>query len=276
MEEDVVEAETTRTVDGIVPITRRTDAAEVATRAYARLLELLDQLDEDAWRAPTECTGWDVAAMVGHVIGAGRSGASIRESVRQQLWGRRHAAGFDGNSLDAVNDLQVQDHAALSPEQRIEALRVVAPAAVRGRMRLPAPLRRVAVPIDPGGSTAHGMPARLTLGNLMDVIYTRDVWLHTVDIARATSTPLDLDAGLDGRIVEDVVGEWARRHGEPIRLTLTGPAGGRFHQGAAGTTMELDAVAFCRILSGRAEPDETEAPGLGPQAVGLLRTRVIF
>ena len=271
-----MEIQTTKAIDSIVPITRRTDAAEVATRAYARFIEVLERLDKEAWRAPTECTGWDVAAMVGHVVGAGRSCASIRESVRQQRWGRRHAARFDGNSLDAVNDLQIQDHASLSPDQRIDALRDVAPAAVRGRMRLPAPLRRVSLPMDPGGSTANGMPSRLTLGHLMDVIYTRDVWLHTVDIARATSTPLDLEAGLDGRIVEDVVAEWGRRHGEPVRLTLAGPAGGRFHQGTAGPHLELDAVTFCRILSGRAEPDDVDAPGLEPRLAALLRTRVLF
>lgn len=271
-----MELETTRAVDGIVPIARRTDAAEVATRVYDRLIEVLERLDEASWRQPTDCTGWDVAAVVGHLIGAGRACASIRESVRQQRWGRRHAASFGGNTLDAANDLQVKEHVSLSPEQRIHALRDVAPAAVRGRMRLPGPLRRVSVPMDPGGSTASGMPSRLALGHLMDVVYTRDVWLHTVDIARATSTPLELEAALDGRIVEDVVAEWARRHGEPVHLTLTGPAGGRFHQGTAGARVHLDAVAFCRILSGRAEPDEVDAPGIHPEAADLLRTRVIF
>lgn len=271
-----MELETTKAVDDIVPITRRTDAAEVATRANVRLIEVLARLDEEAWHEPTECTGWDVAAVVGHVIGAGRACASFRESMRQQRWGRRHAARYDGNSLDAVNDLQVREHAMLSPGQRIDALREVAPAAVRGRMRIPAALRYTSVPMDPGGSTASGMPPRLRLGHLMDVVYTRDVWLHTVDIARATSTPLEPEAALDGRIVEDVVAEWARRHGEPVRLALTGSAGGRFHQGTAGPRMELDAVAFCRILSGRAEPAEVDASGIAPAAADLLRTRVIF
>lgn len=271
-----MELETTRDVDSIVPITRRSDAADVATRAYERLIEVLERLDDDAWSEPTECEGWDVAAMVGHLIGAGRSCASIRESVRQQRWGRRHAPRFDGNALDAANDLQVQDHATLSPEQRIDALRDVAPVAVRGRMRFPVPLRRVSVPMAPGGSTVRGMPSRLRLGHLMDVVYTRDVWLHTVDITRATSTPLDLDEGLDGRIVEDVVAEWARQHARPVQLTLTGPAGGRFHQGTAGPRVEVDAVAFCRILSGRAEPDDATSPGIGPEAAELLCSRVIF
>lgn len=69
----------------------------------------------------------------------------------------------------------------------------------------------------------------------------------------------------DGRLVADVVGEWARRHGRPFTLRLTGPAGGHFAAGGGGDeTVELDAVEFCRILSGR-------APG-----VGLLARPVRF
>jgi hypothetical protein len=52
---------------------------------------------------------------------------------------------------------------------------------------------------------------------------------------------------------EAVVAEWARRHGQPVMLHLTGLAGGRFASGDGGQELTLDAVEFCRILSGRAE-----------------------
>jgi len=54
------------------------------------------------------------------------------------------------------------------------------------------------------------------------------------------------------------------RHGQPFTLTLSGAAGDRFTSGIGGPELELDAVEFCRILSGR-------APGSG-----LLSTRVPF
>ena len=95
------------------------------------------------------------------------------------------------------------------------------------------------------------MPPSLRLGHLMDVIYTRDVWMHRVDIARATGRPLELDAAVDGRVVEDVVAEWAARHRQPFSLRLTGPAGGGFHVQDGGQSLELDAVEFCRAVSGR-------------------------
>jgi uncharacterized protein (TIGR03083 family) len=272
-----MDVDTARPVQGILPLSRDTDAREVALGAYAGLLELLEDLDDADWRAPTECPGWDVAAMVGHLIGAARACASMREQLRQQARGWRHAADFGGNALDAANELQVRDHAGLSPRQRIETLREIAPAAVRGRMRLPRPMRRVGVPLAPGGSTATGMPARLTLGHLMDVIYTRDVWLHTIDIVRATGRSHVPRRGVDGRIVEDVVAEWGRRHGEPFVLVLSGPVAGRFRQGEGGGHLHLDAVELCRVLSGRAEPGDVEGIEARPsRTAGLLTTRVVF
>jgi hypothetical protein len=47
---------------------------------------------------------------------------------------------------------------------------------------------------------------------------------------------------------------------------LEGPAGGSFQSGQTGEALRLDAVEFCRILSGR-NPAE---------ARGLLKTEVLF
>ena len=271
-----MDLDTERPIDQLTRISRDSDARQVALGAYARLVELLERLEPRHWEAQTECTGWDVAAMVGHLIGAGEAGASLRESLRQQWHGKRQAARFGGNSLDAANDLQVREHAALTPRERIAALKEVAPRAVTGRLGLPRPLRRVPVPLDAGGSTATGMPSTFPLGQLMDVVYTRDVWLHTIDIARATSVVHEPDPQVDGRIVEDVVAEWAGRHGEPVTLVLDGPAGGRFRQGSGGVDLHLDAVEFCRILSGRAEPSDAGVGADDAAAQRLLLVRLVF
>jgi uncharacterized protein (TIGR03083 family) len=270
--------ETTRQVDELDPITRSSDAREVALAAYDRLLALLRSLEPDDWRTPTACPGWDVADMVGHLIGAAKAGASVRENLRQQLWGKRHAREFGGNTLDAANQRQILDHADLSPTQRIDELARVAPTAVAGRMRLPRPLRRVSVAIDAGGSTATGMPERLAFGHLMDVTYTRDVWLHTIDIARATGRTHRPDAAVDGRLIEDVVAEWAGRHQQPFLLTLTGPAGGRFRQGDGGGHLRLDAIDLCLVLSGRALPGDPDVEVIAEPTgtARLLGTRVLF
>jgi hypothetical protein len=64
--------------------------------------------------------------------------------------------------------------------------------------------------------------------------------------------------------VADAVDEWADRHGHPYRLTLTGPAGGTWSRGSDGPVIELDAIEFCRTISGR-------LPG-----EGLLATEIPF
>lgn len=61
----------------------------------------------------------------------------------------------------------------------------------------------------------------------------------------------ELTADHDGRLVADVVAEWAQRHGRPFELCLTAPAGGQFTRGADGPDLTYDAVQFCRLLSGR-------------------------
>ena len=109
-----------------------------------------------------------------------------------------------------------------------------------------------------------GVTETWQLGYLLDVILTRDTWMHRVDIARATGAELVLTAEHDGRIVADVVAEWARRHGQPFTLGLAGPAGGTFTKDGGGEEITLDAVEFCRTLSGRAA------------GVGLLTTEVPF
>jgi len=93
------------------------------------------------------------------------------------------------------------------------------------------------------------------LGYLVDVILLRDPWMHRIDLSRAIGRPMMLTADHDGRIIAEVVAEWARRHGRPFTLVLTGPAGGSYVQGAGGPDLELDAVEFCRILSRRAPGD---------------------
>jgi hypothetical protein len=105
---------------------------------------------------------------------------------------------------------------------------------------------------------------RLTLGRLLDVIATRDPWMHRLDISRATGREMVASHDHDGRLVADVVAEWARRHGRPFVLTLTGAAGGRWRSGVDGERLEIDALDFCWTLSGRDGGD------------GLLATVVLF
>lgn len=231
------------------------DWMAAAEDEYRRLDRLLRSLSDEDWSRRTDCTEWDVRAMVAHLVGAAASNASVRELVRQARAARR--VDRDGDFVDKVNEVQVRERADRTPEQLVADLADVAPRAVRGRRRVPRPLRAVPVPFGPPLGTRP-------LGYVLGCIYTRDAWMHRVDISRVTGGDLEVTADHDGRIVADVVAEWAERHGAPYRLHLTGPAGGTWERGTGGEELRLDAVEMMRVVSGR-------APG-----TGLLATTVPF
>ena len=99
---------------------------------------------------------------------------------------------------------------------------------------------------------------------LFEVILTRDTWMHRVDIARATGREMILTPEHDGRIVEDCVLDWAKKHDRHFNLVLGGPAGGRFEVGISEPDIEIDGIEFVSAMSGRGVREE------------ILGTRVVF
>ena len=241
-----------------------TEAMELLEVELDRTLEMLHTLDAADWAAQTPCPDWDVNHMYLHVLGACEAAASMRENAHQMRLARRHRARNGGPLEAGLSNVQVREREDLSPDELVARLAAVAPRTVRKRTTMPAPMRRMRMKID--GPVVE----KWTLGYLVDTIYLRDLWMHRVDTAWATGRGTSLTADHDGRIVGDVVAEWARRHGQPFHLTLSGPAGGMYTSrgaeatGGAGESYEYDAVEFCRILAGRAE------------ATGLLTTIVPF
>ena len=243
-------------VDQLHPFTHR-DAMEVAATEYDRLVDAVRQLEPDDWTKQTANAEWDVRAMIGHVVGMMKASAQVRENLRQQRHAKRVAKETGVNPIDAMTALEVREHAHFSIDEITRELATTAPRALKGRKRTPAPVR--AIPMDPGPPFGE----KWKLGFLVDTILTRDTWMHRSDLAAATGQPMVLTPDHDGRIVADVVREWAGRHGQPFTLVLTGPAGGTYTHGNGGERIELDAVEFCRILSGRGAGDgllETEVP----------------
>lgn len=236
-------------------------AMRLAAEEYHRFAEVLALLDGDDWSAATDCPAWDVRAMACHVVGMAELPAGIREGARQQRIAGRDAATLDIAFVDALTALQVRERETMTGAQLVAAMRDVGPRAARGRRWTPALLRRRPVPQP---QEVNGRSEVWTIGFMIDVILTRDTWMHRVDVTRATGRSLRLTPEHDGVLVADVVEEWAQRHGQPYRLTLTGPAGGSWSLGSGGPALELDAVDFCRILSGRRAGE------------GLLATQVPF
>ena len=232
----------------------RETASRLAATEYERVADLLAGLTSDQWKAPTDCPGWDVRAMAGHMLGMAQMVATYPEMIRQQVVGSRRAKRDRVEMVDALTAFQVQKNAHLTHEQLVQDLRRVSPRAVRLRRRAPGPMRR---------QTLQDNDEWWTMGYLLDVILTRDPFMHRIDITRACSVPMTITADHEGVLVADVVAEWAERHGAAYDLQLTGPAGGHWKVGSTDP-ITMDALEFCRVLSGRAP------------ATGLLATKVPF
>lgn len=239
------------------PALDRATAMRLAATEYERTTALLRGLRPDDWSAATDCVGWDVRTLATHLLGMVDLARSIRDQRRQlKLAGSR-----GGVFIDALTGLQVEERSELAPGQIVELYATRSPKAARGRRRAPGFVRRRPMPVP---QTVNGRPETWTVGYLVDVIFTRDPWMHRVDLARATGAEHVVTAEHDGVIVADVVAEWGQRNGQPYTLHLTGPAGGFWSVGSGGPELDLDAIEFCRVLSRR-------APG-----EGLLATEVPF
>jgi uncharacterized protein (TIGR03083 family) len=239
----------------------RATAMRLAADEYRRFAEALASLEPAEWAKPTDCPAWDVRLLACHVVGMAEMAAGIREGRRQQRIAGADAAKERIPFIDALTALQVRERKDWAPARVVDAARDVGPRAARGRRWTPYFIRRRTMPVS---QEVNGRDEDWTIGYLLDTILTRDPWMHRVDIATATGRPLALTPEHDGAIVADVVDEWAERHGRPYSLTLTGPAGGSWSRGANGPRIEMDAIEFCRVISGRGN------------AEGLLATQVPF
>jgi uncharacterized protein (TIGR03083 family) len=223
----------------------RPEARVLAEMEFVRMADAVASLTPEEWSMPTDCTGWDVRKMVLHVLGSGDAQASVRQFMHQFRKGLPLNKEIDSHHwVDGMNELQIRERDHLSNDDIVAQLHAIGPNAVKGRWRTPLPMRYLPIPFGPPIGWVG-------LRYLLDVGFTRDVWAHRIDLHQAIGRPMQLTADHDGRLVADIVAEWAEIHGQPFELVLEGPAGGKFTQGVDGERVEIDALAFVRTLAGR-------------------------
>jgi uncharacterized protein (TIGR03083 family) len=223
----------------------RAEAKVLADEEFSRFAALMRSLTPHEWALPTDCTAWDVRKMALHVLGSADAQASFKEFLHQLRRGRPLNEEIDSHHwVDGLNELQIRERSQLSDDEVVAQLEAAGPKAVKGRWGTPLPMRYLPISFGPPIGWAP-------LKYLLDVGFTRDVWAHRIDICAATGHDMRPTADHDGRLVADIVGEWASIHGQPFELVLEGPAGGKFTQGVGGDRIEIDAIEFVRVLSGR-------------------------
>lgn len=238
-----------------IPALGHVEAAAMATTELDRFLSLLEGLSVGDWTKPTACSLWDVRQVVAHVTGAAASYANWAELVRQwspRVHGAHRRPGF--SLLDTLNQIQVDDRADATPQDLLAELRTVGPRAIANRRRLPSAVRAIRLPMPALGIAR--------IGYLTDLIYTRDMWIHRLDIARATAREMEIDARHDGRIISLMVYDLSKRlhqnlGSHAVLLDLLGRAGGVYRIGSGErplATISLDALDFAWLAAGRMTP----------------------
>jgi uncharacterized protein (TIGR03083 family) len=230
---------------GRLPQTDPHQAAGIGQAEGRATLALLRALGDGDWRRPTDCTEWDVRALVAHLVAQSEDSIRLDTLLRRELVGRRRYPGR--TAVDAHMAVGVDDHRKASGPELVERFALLWPRAVQARRRRPGFLRRLKI-----NSGIPGQP-RWPVAYLLDVILNRDLWMHRVDLSRATGRPL-VSGGHDQQIVAQVVRDLALGwSAAPMALELTGPAGGFWLLGSGDpvAVVRADAVAYLRTLSGR-------------------------
>ena len=229
-----------------IPRIKHAEAMRIAAVENAKFAAAVRQLQDEDWTKPTDCARWDVQGLVAHVVGSAAGQASPREFARQVRAGKPVVKEIGAEYWwDGMNEIHVRERDGLAPDALIAEWDDNSARALRARRRLPRPIAWLPL---------LGLPepvGRKPVSYLFDMGFTRDLWMHRIDLAQAVGSTFDADADHDGRIVADLVAEWATTHGEPFTLSLTGPAGGVFASGEGGEHVEIDTIDFCRTLAGR-------------------------
>jgi uncharacterized protein (TIGR03083 family) len=224
------------------------ERVQLAQTETDRWIRIVDEFSLEDWEGSSGCEGWTVADLVRHLIGQAEQLSSFRAAFRQSRAGKKLTRGRA--LIDGITEHQVASRAHVPPTQLTTDLGSALTRATKARGKWPQTSTRLGMMIEvPRPSEI--VKERWTFAYMSQVM-TRDLWMHRVDLDTAGVRLLELTPEHDGRILTDVVTDWARRHGGPFDLTLTGPAGGHWRVPGDGPTVEQDAVQFCQGLFGRA------------------------
>lgn len=237
-----------------IPGTTRQEAAALMEVGVARFVELLESFAPEDWTKPTACILWNVKEIVAHKAGSLAGFASWTEFCHQYNPANQRLYRARGlSTLDALNQIQVDDRADRTPAELIAELRAVSPGAIRTCLHLPALVRALHLPAPPpkGGL--------MSVAYLTDTILPRDLWMHRLDLALATGRTFVQTPEHDGRVlalvVRDMAGTLARALGHAsVIYELTGPVGATWRLGKSAVpsaTIRMDALAFAQLSSQR-------------------------
>ena len=127
-----------------IPRIQHLEAMQIAAVENRKFADALKDLQPGDWTKPTDCSRWDVHALVAHVIGAAAGQASPREFFRQVRAGRPVVTEIGAEYWwDGMNEIQVRERAEASVSDLVSEWDEASPRALRARSKLPRPLAKL-------------------------------------------------------------------------------------------------------------------------------------
>jgi uncharacterized protein (TIGR03084 family) len=235
---------------------------------HAQLAGIIDSCTPDDWERPTRCVGWDVAAVLVHL-------AQTDELATQSAHGEfgELLNGFLGDRDSQT--VSVDDAAAA----HADAERAAGGDAIRARWHRASHEMRAAFAAGDPHRRVTWVSGQLSLHTLAATRLS-ECWIHTDDIGSAlglTLPPTDRlrhIARLAWRTLPYAFQRADLTMAGPVALDLTGPNDEQWRfepDTPALTTITGSAAEFCEVAARRADPDETQLVGIGPDADAVLR-----
>jgi uncharacterized protein (TIGR03084 family) len=231
------------------------------------LAQLLAPLDEDGWRAPSPCPGWDVGDVVLHLAQTNELAiASARGTFDQKLEELVRGVEAAGNVDDGAGLMVDKERG--EPDQVVHA---------RWRMSVDA-LQHALTEVDP--STRVRWVAGELSARTLTTTRLAETWIHTTDVAAA----LGIDLAPTDRLWHIARLAWrtvpyaftragAELHGD-VSFALVGPGGDAWDfepDGPPATTVRGLATELCAVAGQRADASDTGLIATGPDADAALR-----
>jgi uncharacterized protein (TIGR03083 family) len=248
----------------------RPEAFEHRAHEIGAWLELVRPLDADEWHRPTVCAEWDVADIVGHLVGQADEVRRPWAFPRRELRARRRYPGVE--QFDRHMMVQADEYRGTPPAELTARFERRWHKASRTILRLPRPVRAMRLTIDDIPDPTF---KRVALGYVHDVLLSRDLWMHRDDVCQALGRPFDAGPHATELIAQvmldlQLTGYWS---GPAVVVELTGPGAGRYQLGSGDPvgTASVDAVSYMRTVSGRDDHPVVTGDAAAASAVSAAR-----
>jgi uncharacterized protein (TIGR03083 family) len=237
------------------------DAIELGRSQGEAFIADLRALEPEDWNALTDCAPWTVKDVAAHALGWPEAVLSPKEMYHQMRSSISIRKEWD-NIVDAQNAVQVRERRTLSTDELLARLEASLPRFNKVRDRL----GRVLKPIP----TYNGLLGFVSLGFVAETIFTRDLFMHRIDIANATGGTMS-EGPREARILGDCLKEWGRASKAQVHVHLSGGAGGDYSVGdRARASITARATDLARMLAGRPRGDSVKIEGEVEAALSWL------